>query len=277
MRDIYETRCGNESITIRPLNEYGHDREINLNGFKVVRGFFRRDDLQGALSLATKNRENPSYYCSKEPNSPVVRSILGFERDPMVQEILSDTRFRDAAKTAVGGPCYIHQSRINYKSGMQSNGWKWHSDFETWHYQDGMPGMKCVSAMIPLDENTYANGALMVLRGSHKYFVSTAEPTQIASAEENFSDQVEGIPSANAIHHMMDLGCEIVTLECDPGDLVLFDCNTLHVSNPNVTPFYRTNMFFVFNNVENKIVAPFSGQAPRPDEMGRRENLLTFM
>jgi ectoine hydroxylase len=169
----------------------------------------------------------------------------------------------------LGGPSYIHQSRVNYKRGMESNGWKWHSDFETWHYQDGMPAMSCFSAMIPLDDNTHVNGPLMVLSGSHKEFVCTPKPQVESSAEENFSDQKEGIPSGAAIEHFLKKGSiEVVT--CNVGDLVLFDCNILHVSNPNVTPRGRMNMFFVYNSCANKLNMPYSGGEARPTEMATR-------
>lgn len=275
MIDYYPTRkLENEEITERwfmpspnPSNEAlaGYAE----NGFVIIKGFFSDEEVAVMKGFADHNYESPDCYFSPEPATGKVRSILGFHDCDGIKQIAFGDKLMSMAKDILREEAYIHQSRVNYKRGMESNGWKWHSDFETWHYQDGMPEMKCFSAMIPLEENTAVNGPLMVLTGSHKEFVCCPKPTSNSSAEENFSDQKEGIPSGDAIAHFMRTGSiEVVT--CSPGDVVLFDCNILHVSNPNVTPFGRMNMFFVYNAKSNMLKEPYSGLAPRPIEMGTR-------
>jgi ectoine hydroxylase len=44
----------------------------------------------------------------------------------------------------------------------------------------------------------------------------------------------------------------------------------MHGSASNITPFPRTNLFVVYNSVENALVEPFSGQRPRPEYLGER-------
>lgn len=48
------------------------------------------------------------------------------------------------------------------------------------------------------------------------------------------------------------------------GTLILFDCNTIHGSNGNITPDPRSNAFFVYNAVSNRLQEPFSAEKPRP-------------
>jgi ectoine hydroxylase len=48
----------------------------------------------------------------------------------------------------------------------------WHSDFETWHAEDGMPKMRAVSCSIAFDDNHEFNGPLMVIPQSHQKFIS---------------------------------------------------------------------------------------------------------
>ncbi len=43
--------------------------------------------------------------------------------------------------------------------GFTGSGFYWHSDFETWHAEDGMPSMRAVSCSIALTENFAYNGA----------------------------------------------------------------------------------------------------------------------
>ncbi len=44
----------------------------------------------------------------------------------------------------------------------------------------------------------------------------------------------------------------------------------MHGSNGNITPFPRSNAFFVFNAVSNALQPPFAAAAPRPDFLARR-------
>jgi hypothetical protein len=43
------------------------------------------------------------------------------------------------ARQLLGSDVYVHQSRVNFKPGFNGQDFYWHSDFETWHAEDGMP------------------------------------------------------------------------------------------------------------------------------------------
>jgi ectoine hydroxylase len=45
----------------------------------------------------------------------------------------------------------------------------------------------------------------------------------------------------------------------------------MHASNGNVSPYPRSNIFIVFNSVENTLVEPFGADQPRPDYIGVRD------
>jgi ectoine hydroxylase len=49
-----------------------------------------------------------------------------------------------------------------------------------------------------------------------------------------------------------------------PGTVIVFDCNMMHGSNGNITPFPRANAFLVYNAVSNRLQAPFGADEPRP-------------
>ena len=52
------------------------------------------------------------------------------------------------AEQILGSQVYIHQSRVNLKPGFKGKEFYWHSDFETWHIEDGMPRMRALSCSI---------------------------------------------------------------------------------------------------------------------------------
>ena len=129
-----------------------------------------------------------------------------------------------------------------------------------------MPEMKCLTAMIPLDNNTIENGCLKVIKGSQNKFISAPKVGGV-NPEDEFSEQVEGVPSEEILNGFIEQ-FGVYDVCCEVGDLVLFDCNILHGSEHNKTEGKRTNLYFVFNSYENRLVAPFSGKNHRPQEMG---------
>lgn len=78
-----------------------------------------------------------------------------------------------------------------------------------------------------------------------------------------------GVPGLDAVRDLAEQS-GIRLLTGDPGSAVVFDSNCLHGSNSNITPFPRSNLFVVFNSVENALVDPFEAAVPRPDFIADR-------
>ena len=152
---------------------------------------------------------------------------------------------------------YVHQSRVNLKPGFRGKEFYWHSDFETWHIEDGMPRMRALSISISLTENEAWNGSLMVVPGSHRRFVGCAGETPEDHYQQSLRAQEYGVPSDEALTRLVAEG-GIAPVTGQPGSAVMFDCNAMHGSNGNITPFARRNVFLVYNSVENALVEPFA-------------------
>lgn len=60
------------------------------------------------------------------------------------------------------------------------------------------------------------------------------------------------------------------------GTVIFFDCNTIHGSNGNITPFPRSNAFFVFNALSNQPRDPFAADDPRPEYLGNRSEIAAL-
>ncbi len=67
---------------------------------------------------------------------------------------------------------------------------------------------------------------------------------------------------------LTDFADGIDVLEGAAGGAVMFDSNCMHASNGNVTPYSRSNIFIVYNSVDNACVEPFAASAPRPEFVG---------
>src|SRR5690606_29904455 len=102
----------------------------------------------------------------REPGGAAVRSIFRVHRhSPVYGGLAADPLLAGAARQLLADPVYIHQSRINFKPPFEGKPFQWHSDFETWHVEDGMPRPRAVSACLLLTENTDHIGPLLVLPG----------------------------------------------------------------------------------------------------------------
>lgn len=206
-----------------------------------------------------------------EPDSMAVRSIFAVHQTNAVfRRLARDHRLVDVATQLLGSPVYVHQSRINYKPGFAGKEFYWHSDFETWHMEDGMPRMRALSCSIALSENNEFNGPLLLIPGSHKIYVVCVGETPENHYQSSLKKQMYGVPDPQNLARLVERG-GIAAPKGPAGSVVFFECNTMHGSNSNITPWPRHNVFIVYNSIENTLVAPFCGLKPRPEFIASRD------
>ncbi|MFH5228634.1 ectoine hydroxylase [Antrihabitans spumae] len=209
----------------------------------------------------------------REQGTGDVRSIFDVHLlSSMVAEVARRPNVLGVAQQILGSDVYIHQSRLNFKPGFTGGPFYWHSDFETWHAEDGMPRPRAMSMSIALTPNYEVNGSLMIIAGSHQRFVSCAGETPKDYFQRSL---VEHIPVTGSPDHATltglanEFGIEQITGPA--GSATVFDSNCMHGSNGNITPYPRSNIFLVFNSVENTLGQPFSAPAPRPEFLAKRD------
>jgi len=244
------------------------------NGYLHVEGFFSdvevhglRDELNRLWAL---NQDSAADEVIREPQSQEIRSIFAIhESSNVFRELSRHPRIQGIVRQILGSEVYVHQSRINYKKGFTGKEFYWHSDFETWHVEDGMPRMRALSCSISLEDNHEFNGPLMVIPGSHREFISCVGRTPENHYKESLRKQEYGVPDQESLSKLVQkYGIKSCTGRA--GSVTFFDCNIMHGSNGNITPLPRSNVFLVFNSVENRLVEPFSGQKPRPGYIAKR-------
>jgi ectoine hydroxylase len=279
MRDLYPTRGSKEKIIDRvdPVvhgrasGEYALNSDeadyFEANGFIVFPGFFSEEELAGfkkafeELKNRTDLMEQEEYIT--EPDSDALRSIFSQHLfHPEYDSLSRDRRILDKVEQILGSKVYIHHSRINIKPAYKGKSFPWHSDFETWHAEDGLPQCRNVTAWVMLTDNTPFNGPLYLIPGSHKKFVACAGETPDKNYKESLKQQRYGVPSLEAIQELCE-GTELAAALGKAGTLVLHDGNVMHGSPDNISPDPRTNAFFVYNSVENTPVEPFGAPTRR--------------
>jgi ectoine hydroxylase len=287
IHDVYPTRLNTPAAPIeRPdpvvwgSAEDGPMDAATLAGFDE-KGYLTVEDLvtpdEVELFRAELRRlsDDPTVRADErtivERQSREVRSIFEVHKvSDVFAQIANDPRVVNRARQLLGSDVYIHQSRVNFKPGFDGKEFYWHSDFETWHAEDGMPRMRAVSISISLTDNYAYNGPLMIMPGSHKTYVSCVGETPDENYKSSLVQQVAGTPDNAALTELADRhGIDVLAGRA--GGATMFDCNCMHGSNGNITPFARSNVFIVYNSVENTCVEPFGASTPRPEFIGARD------
>ena len=285
--DLYPSRIKNAPEVFPRVDEVVHSRwsdaapiskaqteAFERDGFLLLKDVFSRHEVamlqQEARRLQSAPPEIDFETVITEPKSNAVRSVFKIhEQSAVFKRVAADVRLADVARFLLGDEVYIHQSRLNYKPGFRGKDFYWHSDFETWHVEDGMPRMRALSMSILLNENTALNGPTLFVPGSHRQFIACVGETPEEHYKQSLKKQEYGVPDEAIVNGLVAEN-GIASSIGPAGSVVIFDCNTLHGSNSNITPFSRSNAFFVFNADSNRLRAPFSGQAPRPDFVAAR-------
>ena len=282
--DLYPTRSG-ESTEVLPRTGpivFGSPDDGPLTATELKHyedtGYLTIDQLVSPEELALFTEElhrlsqDPEVKADEatvvEAKSDEVRSIFNIHRtNEIFKKIANDPRLVDRARQILGSDVYIHQSRINYKPGFVGKEFSWHSDFETWHAEDGMPTPRAVSLSLSLTDNYSFNGPLMIMPGSHKRYISCVGGTPEDNYRKSLIMQGAGTPDRQTLSDFADeYGIDV--LEGAAGGAIMFDSNCMHASNGNVTPYSRSNIFIVYNSVENACVEPFAAPKPRPEFVG---------
>ncbi|WP_240703101.1 ectoine hydroxylase [Cohnella luojiensis] len=285
--DPYPTRKQPEPSLVDRLDPVVYDHEINQteidltqlafyeeNGYLFLNDFFSEREVEDfktqTRQLLSSCRSSTAPEVILEPGGDEVRSVFAVHQNhSFFKELAAHPRLGGIIRQILGGPVYVHQSRINFKPGFTGKEFYWHSDFETWHAEDGMPRMRALSCSIALEDNNLFNGALMVIPGSHRVFLSCVGNTPDDHYKDSLRKQEVGVPDQESLTKLVEQG-GIQMPVGKAGSVLLFDCNLMHGSSSNISPYPRSNAFYVFNSVKNRLQSPFSASKPRPTFIASR-------
>lgn len=288
MHDIYPSRRAAEPELLPRQDPVVHNdwhadaplsrqqvEQFERDGYLVLQNLFDPGELEALQDETRLLLASPAALDADtiitERGSDEIRSIFAIhEQNTLMARLAADERLAGVASFLLGDDVYVHQSRLNYKPGFKGKEFYWHSDFETWHTEDGMPRMRALSMSVLLAENTPHNGPLMVMPGSHHTYVTCVGETPEDHYRMSLKKQEYGVPDELSLAILAHRH-GIVAPTGAPGTVILFDCNTMHGSNGNITPFPRANAFLVYNAVSNRLQAPFAAEKPRPAFIADRE------
>ncbi|TFL10251.1 ectoine hydroxylase [Pusillimonas caeni] len=267
---VYEGGSYADALDAEQIASYNRD------GFIMLQDLFSDDEVEALLDEVKRMSVDADITSLKEairePGGDAVRSIFRVhELSDRIAALARDPRLIHVARQILGSEVYMHQSRANMKPGFKGKEFYWHSDFETWHVEDGMPNMRALSCSVLLTDNNECNGPLMLIPGSHMQFISCQGRTPDENYKKSLRAQEYGVPDPLSLQLLADQG-GIRQMTGKAGSVVFFDCNAMHGSTGNISPWPRANVFMVYNSVENTLNPPKYGLKPRPEYIAARKD-----
>lgn len=226
-------------------------QQYERNGFVISRGLFTEEEAEALLQAASTDetvskrahgRKDAGGYTSKLSlwNVCGVNVYGAYSRAARlvdsVERLLSTSAHTGGSEGLE--EAYHYHTKVMIKEPYVGGAWEWHQDYGYW-YSNGNMFPRMLSAMVALNEHTEANGALHVLKGSHKMGRVThtltgdqagADPDRIARAKAMFED---------------------VPVLLKPGDVLFFHCNLFHASHRNTSPNPRWSIITAYNTRSN--------------------------
>ena len=209
-------------------------REFEDHGYLLLPALFSEAEIAAVRAEVetVASREGPEVV--PEAESDHIRIVYGAHRfNEAFGRLSRHPRWLEPVQELMGGPVYIHQSRLNPKAAFHGGAWDWHQDYATWSDRDGLKEPRAFMVAILLDEANAANGPLMLVPGSHHYGL-------IAEAADN--EESPGytlfVISDEHLTHIVDAG-GIEPVVGPAGSVLISHANMVHGSAGNITPWPR--------------------------------------
>ncbi len=290
--DLYPTRGVQERLTERkdPILyglDYLHKRlseaeviHYEDNGFVIIPEVFGTGEItamkRSLSELKKYNTLEKNRYWRKEVPPGENETLFAPERiSELFRNLARDKRILDRVQHILGSSVYLHRSRIHIEDGTSKTAYPWHSEFETWHAEDGVPRMRGAEAWIMLTDNTPANGAMRMLAKSH-YIYAACEGNHPGRGDPEHNGNHHAMrgmprPSMQTLTRLLYFG-HLVDAYGAPGTLVICDSNLMYGSSKNVGGQKRATVMLSYNSVENSpIDHPFAGGTFRPEPVVNRD------
>jgi ectoine hydroxylase-related dioxygenase (phytanoyl-CoA dioxygenase family) len=175
-------------------------------------------------------------------------------------------RMINAVKTLLPGDapvCHFH-SKLMQKEPRVGGAWEWHQDYGYWYKNQFMFPNELISVMIALTEANKQNGCLQVIKGSHK----------LGRVNHGFAGEQVGADMTmvnNALKTM-----ELVYVELQPGDALIFHSNLLHRSEANLSDRPRWSIISCYNLQSNPAYNETSSAYKIPVDVVPDDAILTW-
>ena len=167
------------------------------------------------------------------------RLLHAYSRDPLLRAWARDPRVGVRLKKFFGGRApYVsqcHHNCIMTKHPGFSSLTSWHQDIRYWSFQRA----DLISTWLALGPERQANGALLVIPGSHRLEVDALRYDQALFLRTDLPENQALIAQAKMV-------------ELDAGDMLFFHCRLFHAAGRNETDQLKCSLVFSYHDEFNR-------------------------
>ncbi|MEZ6065398.1 MAG: phytanoyl-CoA dioxygenase family protein [Planctomycetaceae bacterium] len=213
---------------------------FSRDGYVIVRGLLSAEEVSrlSAIARADKALAESTYGRQDASGLPVTLAVRNELRDDLYSTIVRSRRIVDRMTAYLDDEVYHWHHKLILKEPRVGGAWEWHQDYGYW-YHNACLRPDLASCLIAIDRATKANGCLQVLKGTHHLgridHGKTGDQTGADMTRVNIAME----------RH------ELVHVELEPGDAVLFHSNLLHRSDQNRSDDPRWALICCYNTRTN--------------------------
>lgn len=210
------------------------------DGYIILPALFDAEEITLLRQAAKEDKalDDNAFGRADGAGGSVRLSLWNHPGDDVYGMFARSRRVVDAVAQLLDDEPYHYHSKMIMKQARTGGAWEWHQDYGYW-YENGVLSPNLCSVFIAVDPANKANGCMQVLKGSNHLGRLThvkigdqtgADPERIAAATERL---------------------ELVYVEMNPGDALLFHANTLHRSDQNKSENDRWALICCYNARRN--------------------------
>ena len=226
-----------ESISAAQKAQYDKD------GYLIVKSFLLKDEVDLLYSLASGDNtlSNNAMDLNDQTGKRTKLTLWFTPGDDTFGLYTRSESLINAVSSLLGEGevCHFH-SKLMQKEPKVGGAWEVHQDYGYWYKNGFLFPDAMISVMLALTKATKDNGCLQVLKGSHK----------LGRLEHNFAGEQQGADQPFVDEAMKIF--ERVYVELEPGDLLFFHSNLLHMSEANLSDKPRWSLISCYNLSYNK-------------------------
>jgi hypothetical protein len=215
----------------------------NEQGYIIIKGFCKPAEADKLYQTALQDNamRNNALDLNDQSGKKTRLSLWFTPGNDVFGYLTRSQKMIGAVKQLLGGDapvCHYH-SKLMQKEPKVGGAWEWHQDYGYWYKNQFMFPDELISVMVALTEATKENGCLQVIKGSHK----------LGRVNHGFAGEQVGADMQmvnNALKTM-----ELVYVELEPGDALLFHSNLLHRSEANLSDHPRWSVISCYNLQSN--------------------------
>jgi ectoine hydroxylase-related dioxygenase (phytanoyl-CoA dioxygenase family) len=212
--------------------------QYHRDGYLIVPNFISDEEVELLYNLATNDNllRNNAFDLNDQSGKKTKLTLWFTPGDDTFGLLTRSQRMVNAVQSLLGDGevCHFH-SKLMQKEPKVGGAWEWHQDYGYWYKNGFLYPEAMISVMLALTEATVENGCLQVLKGSHK----------MGRFEHLFAGEQQGADMP-FVEEALKI-CERVHVELQPGDMLFFHSNLLHMSDANLSDRPRWSLISAYN------------------------------